>query len=62
MTERQLDLYMNMNKDLVWELKATHFKFAQFLEGAGIRLGLGEAFMVVAKFSVGIQTKILRFL
>lgn len=61
MAKCRLDLYISMNKDLTRELKATHYKFVCFSESAGTRLGLGEALMAMAKFSVGMQM-ISRFL
>lgn len=51
--EHWLYLYISMNEDLTWELKAVHYKFARFLEGAGTRSGMGEASMVDAKFFMG---------
>lgn len=52
MVEHQLNLYMNMNEDLIQDLKATHYKFARFSKGAKTRSGMGEVLVVVAKFSI----------
>lgn len=51
--ECQLDLYMGKNKDLTWELKATHYRFARFSKGVRMRATMGEASIVVVKVSVG---------
>lgn len=48
---------MTMNKDLVQELKATHYMFARFLEGTRTRSSMGEALVEIAKFSEGIYMK-----
>lgn len=53
--EHRLDLYISMNEDLTWELKATHYKFTQFLDGARTRSSMGKASVVVAKFSMDTQ-------
>lgn len=57
-----LDLYIDMNENLTLELKATHYKFTRFLEGAGTRPTMGEAFAMVARISMGIQTEDLEVL
>lgn len=44
-----------MNEDLVWELKATHYKFTWFSNGAGTRSGMHEALVVATKFSIDIK-------
>lgn len=55
MVKHRLDLYIGMNENLTQELKATHYKFSRFLEGARIRSGMNKASVVVAKFFVGMQ-------
>lgn len=47
-------MYISVNKDLVLELKFAHYKFARFLEGPIMRLGIGEALVAVAKFFIGL--------
>lgn len=54
MIKCQLNLYINMNEDLTRELKAAYYKFARFLEGVETRSSMGEALIVVAKFSLAI--------
>lgn len=50
-----MDLYISMNNDLTWELKAIHYKLSRFSKGVETRLGMKEALVVVAIFPVGIQ-------
>lgn len=53
--EHRLDLYIGMNEDLTWELKAAHYKFSEFLKGARTRSIMDEASIVATKFSMGTQ-------
>lgn len=57
MVEHQFDHCMARNEDLIWELEALHQRIIGLTGGVGTSPVTGEASMVAARTSRGMQTK-----
>lgn len=57
MLQYQLDLFMNMNEKLTYEVKVAHWRIAKLTIDDGIetRLAMGGTSTLVARVSQGVQ-------